>query len=224
MGRPSSRRAATVITSAEEGEGQQPVDPLHSAESRSRRRRISPPHNGNPRQIEPGVEVRGESSEADGHEAEDGGEQGQAVGRAEGSAVRWFGGSCVRCLYRTVEPSNRRMLSRPQHPHHQDRQQHHRVQQVHDDYRRGQLELHDHRPQQDLNDQESRGSKAGRRQRTLGSGVSARRPRTGQRPLHAHQARDPAVADLDQGWQIERRKPLLRRTAASDRHSPARNR
>ena len=40
----------------------------------------------------------------------------------------------------------------------------------------------------------------------------------------AHQGRGPAVADLDQGREVERGEPLRRRSGANDRRTPCRSR
>ena len=104
-----------------------------------------PPQSGNPRQNSPAsrlaVRARAHGDESNARGQMDQRRAGERrarfnVGRAETVPAR-----------------------RAAHDHH--RQQHHRIEQVHDDDRGWQVELHDHRSQQHLDDQQDRRREAG---------------------------------------------------------------
>ena len=114
----------------------QTVNPLHQPERGGGRSGTAAAERES-QAIQSGIEIRGKCSERNGHEANARGQMYQR-GPERGSGSGW-----------PAETAARPQGSDDQHP-----EQHHRIQQVDDDDRRWQIELHDHRSQQHLNDQE----------------------------------------------------------------------
>ena len=117
--------------------------------------------------------------------------------------------ACTRGLSRCLASDRleRQPRCRSQEGNHHHRQQHHGVEQVDDDDRRGEVQLDDDRAEEDLDDQEDQGD-GGRLPEggilTVAAPGDARKDRDGD----GDQRRHPAVADFDQGREVQGREPL----------------